>query len=120
MNLEGFELVCPERLHLVEPRLQGDERSRAQPVHAKTRVSLFLLSVFGNSSSLPAHTEKTSPILLTFGKVPSLPHAFSSEGCRSLHAAWRQLFLCSLYLVAQPVGESAKTVWHRILSGEAF
>ncbi len=25
VNLEGVELLCPECLHLVEPRLQGDE-----------------------------------------------------------------------------------------------
>lgn len=45
MGFEGVELFGPERLHLVEPRLQGHEMIGAQPVHAKAGivVSLILL-----------------------------------------------------------------------------
>ncbi len=38
MRLEGFELIGPERLHLVEPCLEGDEGLGTQPVDAYTRV----------------------------------------------------------------------------------
>lgn len=40
MCLEGTELLTPERVDLIEPRLQGDEGLRAQPVHAHPGISV--------------------------------------------------------------------------------
>ncbi len=38
MGFEGVELFGPERLHLVEPRLESDKGLGAQPVDAKASV----------------------------------------------------------------------------------
>jgi hypothetical protein len=35
VSLEGFELVGPERLYLVEPHLEADKGLRAQPLHSQ-------------------------------------------------------------------------------------
>src|SRR5258708_38760240 len=59
--LEGLELIGPQRLHLVEPRLQGDERSRAQPVHAKTRImGVLILFDFDEATRCGLRDERPS------------------------------------------------------------
>lgn len=39
MLLEGIELIGPERLHLIEPRLKGRERLRSQVVQVHAGIA---------------------------------------------------------------------------------
>jgi hypothetical protein len=57
VGLEGAELVGPERLHLVKPRLQGNERLRAQPVHAKASVLVDPLLLDFDEAAGPEHSQ---------------------------------------------------------------
>ncbi len=43
MRLEALELVRPEGLHLVKPRLQIDKWLRSQPVHPQASILLHRL-----------------------------------------------------------------------------
>ena len=43
MRLEALELVGPEGLHLVKPRLQIDKGLRSQPVHPQASILLHRL-----------------------------------------------------------------------------
>ena len=55
--LEGVELLCPECLHLLKPRLQGDEGLGAQPVHAKAGILLSPLSFDFDEAAGPQHPQ---------------------------------------------------------------
>ena len=57
VNLEGVELLYPECLHLVEPRLQGDEGLGAQPVHAKAGVLFDPLPFDFDEAAGPEHSQ---------------------------------------------------------------
>lgn len=81
--LEGLELIGPQRLQLVEPRLQGDERSRAQPVHAKTRIMGALILFDFDEATRSEHPQVPTHCWAAHrasrSEFASPPRAFSKE-----------------------------------------
>jgi len=59
MGFEGVELFGPERLHLVEPRLESDKGLGAQPVDAKASVvdNPLLFNVNFNEAAGSEHSQ---------------------------------------------------------------
>ena len=65
MRFEGPELLGPERLDLVEPRLQGDKRLRPESVHAQASVLVDELGLdepaLAQHAQVPAHRWTAHP-----------------------------------------------------------